>query len=63
MAKIIMMPRRRRRVIDSLAALRAWREQCDERLHSGSRSSLSGTAAGRGGKDDLPRGARKPNAG
>jgi hypothetical protein len=56
------MPRRYRRKVDSLAVIRAWREQCDERLHFGSTSSLSGTSAGRGGKDDLPRGAKKPNA-
>jgi hypothetical protein len=62
MAKVIEMPRRRRRKIDCLAVVRAWRKHCDERLHFGSASSLSGTSAGRGGKDDLPRGAKKPNA-
>jgi hypothetical protein len=61
-AKVIPMPRRHRRKIDSLAVVRAWREHCDERLQSGSTSSLSGTSAGRGGKDDLPRSAKKPNA-
>jgi hypothetical protein len=56
------MPCRYRRKVDSLAVVRAWREQCDERLHFSSTSSLSGTSAERGVKDDLPRGAKKPNA-
>jgi hypothetical protein len=62
MAKVIEMPRRHRRKIDSLAVVRAWREHCDERLRFGCASSLPGTSVGSGGKDDLPRGAKKPNA-
>jgi hypothetical protein len=57
-AKILMMPRRYRREIDSLAVLRQWREQCRERWLYGSPSTLSAAPAGHGGKSDLPRGAK-----
>jgi hypothetical protein len=62
MAKVIEMPRRHRREIDSLAVLRRWREHCHERWLYGSPSSLSAAPAGHGGKDNFPRSAKKPNA-
>jgi hypothetical protein len=62
MAKIVEMPRRHKRQIDTLAVLREWREHCHERWLYGSPSTLSAASAGQGGKGDLPRSARKPNA-
>jgi hypothetical protein len=61
MAKIVEMPRRHKRQIDTLAVLREWREHCHERWLYGSPSTLSAPAE-HGGKGDLPKSARKPNA-
>jgi hypothetical protein len=60
-AKILMMPRRHRREIDSLAVLRQWREHCRERWLYGSPSTVSAAPA-HGSNGDLPKSAKKPNA-
>jgi hypothetical protein len=57
-----MMPRRYRPKIDTLAVIRDWRKHCDERRLDGSTSTLSAAPAGQGGKGDLPKSAKKPNA-